>query len=193
MKPQEPLDQQIFVTGATGYVGGRLVLPLLDAGYSVRCLAREPRKLQDRPWRSNPRVAVVAGDMSDVGQLTEQLAGCTAAYYLVHSMEATGKEYAERDRQLASNFAHAAANAGLERIIYLGGLGEMGDGLSQHLRSRRKVEESLASTGVPVTTFRAAMIIGAGSASFEILRYLVERLPVMITPSWVKTECQLTT
>ena len=128
--------------------------------------------------------------MSDIGELAGQMAGCTAAFYLVHSMEATGRDYAARDRQLAANFAKAAALAGVGRIIYLGGLGEMGDGLSQHLRSRREVEESLASAGVPVTTFRAAMIMGAGSASFEILRYLVERLPVMVTPSWVKTESQ---
>lgn len=128
--------------------------------------------------------------MSDVSQLISQLEGCDAAYYLVHSMEASGKEYAQRDSQLAANFAEAAAKAGVKRVIYLGGLGEMGDGLSQHLRSRRQVEESLASSGVPVTTLRAAMIIGAGSASFEILRYLVERLPIMITPSWVKTESQ---
>jgi len=105
-------------------------------------------------------------------------------------MEATGGIYAERDRHLASSFAEAAAKAGVGRIIYLGGLGEMGAGLSQHLRSRREVEEQLASTGMPVTSFRAAMIIGAGSASFEILRYLVERLPVMVTPAWVKTESQ---
>jgi len=179
-----------FVTGATGYVGGRLVPDLLEAGYAVRCLAREPRKLNERPWRSHPNIQVVAGDLSDTDELTGQLRGCSTAYYLVHSMEATGKEYAARDRQLAANFALAAAGAGLSRIIYLGGLGEMGPDLSQHLQSRREVETELASTGVAVTTFRAAMIIGAGSASFETLRYLVERLPVMITPSWVRTECQ---
>ena len=190
MNAQEQQNRQIFVTGASGYVGGRLVPALLDAGYTVRCLAREPRKLQERPWRSNPRLDIVAGDMSDVNQLAAQLAGCTAAYYLVHSMETTGRSYAERDRHLAANFAEAAASAGVGRIIYLGGLGEMGVGLSQHLRSRRDVERSLASTGVPITTFRAAMVMGAGSASFEILRYLVERLPVMVTPSWVKTESQ---
>jgi uncharacterized protein YbjT (DUF2867 family) len=180
----------IYVTGATGYVGGRLIPALLAAGYRVRCLAREPRKLDERPWRSNPNVRVVSGDLSDVDQLAAQLEGCSAAYYLVHSMEATGGTYAARDRQLASNFAQAAARAGVRRIIYLGGLGEMGQGLSEHLRSRREVEEILESAGVSVTTFRAAMIIGSGSASFEILRYLVERLPVMITPAWVKTESQ---
>ncbi|CAN5311275.1 hypothetical protein BH11PLA2_BH11PLA2_27030 [soil metagenome] len=128
--------------------------------------------------------------MADVDELARQLQGCSAAYYLVHSMEVSGREYAERDRLLASNFAEAAARAGVGRIIYLGGLGEMGANLSQHLGSRREIETQLAATGIPVTTFRAAMIIGAGSASFEILRYLVERLPVMITPRWVKTECQ---
>jgi uncharacterized protein YbjT (DUF2867 family) len=128
--------------------------------------------------------------MTDANELAAQLAGCSKAYYLVHSMEASGSQYTQRDNHLATNFAQAAASAGVERIIYLGGLGEMGQGLSRHLRSRREVEQSLASAGVPVTTFRAAMIIGAGSASFEILRYLVERLPIMITPSWVKTECQ---
>ncbi len=180
----------IFLTGASGYVGGRLVPALLASGYSVRCLAREPRKLSERPWRSNPNVSVIAGDMSEPDQLAGQLRGCSVAFYLVHSMEATGGIYADRDRQLAANFAEAAVRSGVERIIYLGGLGEMGDGLSQHLRSRREVEEQLASTGVPVTTLRAAMIIGSGSASFEILRYLVERLPVMVTPAWVKTESQ---
>jgi uncharacterized protein YbjT (DUF2867 family) len=189
-RPREPDHNPIFVTGASGYVGGRLVPELLAAGYSVRCLARDPRKLAERPWRSNPQVAVVAGDLSDQDQLADQLQGCAVAFYLIHSMEATGGVYAERDRQLASTFAHAARSAGVERIIYLGGLGEMGQGLSEHLRSRRDVEAQLASTGVPVTTFRAAMIIGAGSVSFEILRYLVERLPVMLTPAWVKTESQ---
>lgn len=180
----------IFVTGATGYVGGRLVPALLQAGYQVRCLAREPRKLQERPWRNDPKVDVVSGDLSSIDKIVEQLQGCSVAYFLVHSMEASGGKYAERDLQLAANFAQSATIAGVKRIIYLGGLGELGDGLSKHLRSRREVENMLASSGVPVTTFRAAMIIGSGSASFEILRYLVERLPVMVTPSWVSTESQ---
>ena len=180
----------VAVTGATGYVGGRLVPALLEAGYRVRCLVREPRKLDSRPWRHDPRVEVIAGDLADTAAVARSLQGCRAAYYLVHSMVATGGTYADRDRELAAGFAAAARDAGIARIIYLGGLGEMGPDLSEHLRSRRQVEQELASCGVPVTTFRAAMIIGSGSASFEILRYLVERLPIMITPKWVTTECQ---
>jgi uncharacterized protein YbjT (DUF2867 family) len=135
-------------------------------------------------------VEVVQGDLANAEELAEQLRGCSAAYYLVHSMVVAGRKYAEQDRELASNFAQASSIAGVERLVYLGGLGELGDALSEHLRSRREVEKALASTGVPVTTLRAAMIIGSGSASFEILRYLVERLPVMITPRWVRTESQ---
>lgn len=178
----------IAVTGATGYVGGRLVPELLDAGYRVLCIVREPRKLKQRPWHN--RVTIVRNDISDDQTLARQLEGCGAAYYLIHSMEVSGDEYAERDRRLARTFAEASSQAGVDRIIYLGGLGELGRNLSEHLGSRREVERMLGSTGVPVTTFRAAMVIGSGSASFEILRYLVERLPIMITPSWVKTECQ---
>lgn len=181
---------RIFLTGASGYIGGRLAPRLLDAGYSLRCVAREPRKLESRPWRSDPRVEVVAGDMSDVDALAAQLAGCSAAYYLVHSMIVSGADYSAKDRELAGRFAEAARRAGVGRIIYLGGLGEMGDRLSAHLESRREVERVLGSSGVPVTVLRAAMIIGSGSASFEILRYLVERLPVMVTPKWVTTESQ---
>ena len=180
----------IGVTGATGYVGGRLVPALLDAGFRVRCIVREPRKLAERPWRQHSDVSVATSDLSEPGSLGEALRECGAAYYLVHSMESSSGRYAERDRVLAGNFAQAAAAAGVDRIVYLGGLGEMGRGLSEHLASRREVERLLGSTGVPVTTFRAAMIIGSGSASFEILRYLVERLPIMVTPSWVRTESQ---
>ena len=186
----EPERPRIFVTGATGYVGGRLVPALLAAGYAVRCFVREPRKLDERSWRSDPRVEIVKGDLGHAETLAQHMSGCVAAYYLVHSMEASGKAYASRDRELAEAFATAAAAAKVERIVYLGGLGELGDGLSQHLQSRREVEAQLQATGVPVTALRAAMVIGAGSASFEILRYLVERLPVMITPRWVVTESQ---
>jgi uncharacterized protein YbjT (DUF2867 family) len=118
------------------------------------------------------------------------LEGCQAAFYLVHSMTSAGASYAAQDSLLASTFAEASRRAGLQRIVYLGGLGEIGKNLSAHLSSRRQVETALASTGVPLTVLRAAMIIGSGSASFEILRYLVERLPIMITPKWVSTPCQ---
>jgi uncharacterized protein YbjT (DUF2867 family) len=180
----------VVVTGATGYVGGRLVPRLLDAGYRVRCLARSAPKLAARPWSAHPRVEIVEADLNDTDAVASAMSGCRAAYFLVHSMVSTGTRYAEADRQLAERFATAAGRAGVERIIYLGGLGERGQGLSEHLASRREVEAILSVGPVPVTVLRAAMIIGSGSASFEILRYLVERLPVMVTPRWVKTRSQ---
>jgi uncharacterized protein YbjT (DUF2867 family)/uncharacterized protein YndB with AHSA1/START domain len=180
----------VLVTGASGYIGGRLVPRLLAAGYRVRCLAREPRKLTGRPWATDPGVEIVRGDVFDREALLRAMEGCGAAFYLVHSMLAAGEEYAQQDRILAHRFASAADAARLERIVYLGGLGELGAGLSEHLASRREVEEILASAQAPVTVFRAAVIIGSGSAAFETLRYLVERLPVMITPRWVSTESQ---
>lgn len=182
--------QRIAIAGATGYIGGRLAPRLLDAGFALRCLVRSPGKLQSRDWAADDRVEIVPVELSDVASLARELEGCGAAFYLVHSMTSAGSEYAGRDHQLAETFAEAARRAGVSRIIYLGGLGETGPDLSKHLASRRDVETALASTGVPVTVLRAAMIIGSGSASFEILRYLVERLPVMITPRWVSTLCQ---
>jgi uncharacterized protein YbjT (DUF2867 family) len=182
--------QRIAIAGATGYIGGRLAPRLLDAGYALRCLVRSPRKLEGREWTADARVEVQKVDLADAPSLTRELSGCDAAFYLVHSMMSAGGEYAGRDLHLALTFAKAARDAGTGRIIYLGGLGETGSGLSEHLSSRRNVETALAATGVPVTVLRAAMIIGSGSASFEILRYLVQRLPVMITPKWVSTPCQ---
>jgi uncharacterized protein YbjT (DUF2867 family) len=178
-------DGVVLVTGASGYVGGRLVGELLHRGHRIRCLVRTPSKLDRAPGRDD--VEVVAGDVS--GDLRDAMRGVTAAYYLVHSIGAT-KDWSERDRAAAENFRDAAAAAGLERIVYLGGLGSGGDDLSEHLSSRQTVGRVLAEGPVPVTELRAAVIIGSGSASFEMLRYLVEVLPVMITPRWVDTRCQ---
>jgi len=184
-----PLDL-VAIAGATGYIGGRLAPRLLESGYAIRCLVRSPGKLQDRQWASDPRVEIQQTDLADADSIAKSLEGCEAAFYLVHSMTSAGSNYAQTDLQLASAFSQAARTAGVGRIIYLGGLGETGADLSKHLSSRREVEGALASSGVPVTVLRAAMIIGSGSASFEILRYLVERLPIMITPKWVSTPCQ---
>jgi len=157
-------DGAILVTGATGYVGGRLVPRLLEAGYRVRCVARSAPKLAARPWAGDPRVEIVEADLADTEATESAMRGCRVAYYLVHSMVATGSSYAEADRRLAECFARAAARARVSRIIYLGGLGEQGQGLSEHLSSRREVEAVLAAGPVPVTVLRAAMIIGSGSA-----------------------------
>lgn len=182
--------QPVFLTGVTGYVGGRLAPRLLDEGFAIRCLVRAPQKLADRPWARRPGVELVTGDAADEGALAAAMRGCGAAYYLIHSMMAAGARYRAHDRAVARSFARAAGNAGVERIVYLGGLGETGPELSEHLTSRRETEQTLRAGPVPVTVLRAAMIIGSGSASFEILRYLVERLPVMVTPRWVATQSQ---
>ena len=185
-----PKADKIALTGATGYVGGRLAPKLLDSGFQVKCLVRNTRKLEGRSWSSHPNLESTKTDLLNLEELTEALSGCRVAYYLIHSMITAGDDYDSVDQKLARNFALAAEKAGVEQIIYLGGLGELGSNLSAHLTSRRHVEESLSQTSVPVTALRAAMIIGSGSASFEILRYLVERLPIMVTPRWGRTKCQ---
>lgn len=185
-----PDCRTILVAGATGYVGSRLTRRLLAAGYRVRAMARTPAKIMGRPWAEHERLEVVQGDVLDLPSLSRACRGCQAAYYLVHSMNPANADFAAADRCAAHNMAAAAAEAGLQRIIYLGGLGEAGDALSPHLRSRAEVAAILRAGPVPVTVLRAAMIIGSGSASFEILRYLVERLPVIFTPRWVDTPCQ---
>ncbi len=190
-KPQSCGERgTVLVTGTTGYIGGRLVSHLLDRGWRVRCLVRSARKLHRRHWASRQQVEVIEGDASDETAARNAMDGCVAAYYLIHSMMVAGSEYHERDLHIARVFANAAEAANLRQIIYLGGLGETGQQLSEHLRSRREVERVLCEGKVPVTVLRAAMIIGAGSASFEILRYLVERLPIMVTPKWVSTQSQ---
>ncbi|MER7731340.1 SDR family oxidoreductase [Streptomyces erythrochromogenes] len=179
-----------LVTGATGYIGGRLVPELLKAGHRVRCLARTPAKLRDHPWAG--QAETVRGDVTDAASLAPAMEGVDVAYYLVHAL-GTGRDFEETDRRAARTFAEQARAAGVRRIVYLGGLTPSAvpdHALSPHLRSRAEVGRILLDSGVPTTVLRAAVIIGSGSASFEMLRYLTERLPVMVTPSWVRTRIQ---
>lgn len=177
----------ILVTGATGYVGGRLVPQLLKAGYRVRCLVRDVARLAGRPWLD--QVEVVCGDVLKPETLPEALQGVSTAYYLVHSMGGHA-DFQERDVVAARLFGQAARTAGTQRIIYLGGLGNPQADLSPHLRSRQQTGQALGEAGVPVTEFRAAIVVGPGSISFEMIRYLTERIPVMICPRWVYTRVQ---
>lgn len=180
----------ILVTGATGYIGGRLVPELLKAGYRVRVMSRRPMQLEDRDWSGD--VEIVVADAFKPDTLLNALKDVDAAYYLIHSMHG-GDDFHERDLKAAHNFAQSASEAQVERIIYLGGLGSpdaTDKELSEHLKSRQEVGRALASYDVDVTEFRAAVIIGSGSISFEMLRYLTERLPVMISPKWVDTRIQ---
>lgn len=179
-----------LVTGATGYIGGRLVPELLVAGHRVRCLARSPGRLRDHPWANHAEA--LGGDVTDAASVARALEGVDVAYYLVHSMS-SGKDFEETDRRAARIFAEQARAAGVRRIVHLSGLTPAGvpeEGLSPHLRSRAEVARILLDSGVPATVLRAAVVVGSGSASFEMLRYLTERLPVMVTPSWVRTRIQ---
>jgi uncharacterized protein YbjT (DUF2867 family) len=164
---------------------------LLDAGYRVRAMGRSVSKMEARPWSQHPGIELVTGDIMDQDSLEKALAGCCAVYYLVHSMISQKGKYRDADRTGAQNLVRAADNQGVEHIIYLGGLGDVNHkNISKHLISRNEVGQILLDGPVPATILRAAMIIGSGSASFEILRYLTERLPIMVTPKWVRMPTQ---
>ena len=178
---------RVFLAGASGYVGGRLVPRLLEEGYAVRCLARSAAKLRARRWSEHSRCEVVEGDAADVPTLTAQMGGRDAAFYLIHSMRTGSREDVRRDRDLARGFAAAAERSRSARIVYRGGLGETRADAPSALSSRLEVADALRSTTVPVTVFRTALIIGSGSVSYEMLRYLVERQPVMFTPRWTRS------
>lgn len=185
---EEQKMKSILVTGVTGYIGGRLVPRLLAAGYQVRVLIRgSAQRLNGRAWHD--KVTIAIGDVLTPESLVPAMQGIDAAYYLIHSM--SGNEaFSQRDVQAAQNFARAAADAGVNVIIYLGGLGEADSNLSEHLRSRQETGAALRQFNVPVTEFRAGMVVGSGSLSFEMVRNLTERLPLMIAPRWVYTKTQ---
>jgi uncharacterized protein YbjT (DUF2867 family) len=177
---------RVLVTGPTGYIGGRLAPRLVAAGHLVRCVARDPRRLEGRGWAG---MEIVKGDLSRHDDTHRALDGIDVAYYLVHSM-AAGEAFRERDAAMARLFGRCARQSGVRKIVYLGGLGDPTQLSSTHLLSRQEVGRLLGSAGVPVIEFRAGVIVGSGSASFEMIRSLVERLPLMITPRWVDTRCQ---
>ncbi len=182
----------VLVTGTTGYIGGRLVPELRAAGHHVRAMARHPERLRDQPWVGDDGVELVradASDESDVETLRAALEGVDVAYYLIHAL-GSGNQFERRDRHTARLFGRVAREAGVGRIVYLGGLHPDDEDLSPHLSSRKEVGEILLASGVPTTVLQAAIILGSGSASFEMLRYLTERLPVMITPKWLDSRIQ---
>ncbi|MFW9974871.1 MAG: NAD(P)H-binding protein [Candidatus Thorarchaeota archaeon] len=179
----------ILVLGSTGYVGSRLVPKLLSEGYCVRAGWRTRSKLEEQSWKNHPNLNPVRVDVFNTDELERAMRDCDVVFYLVHSMY-SGKDFKDMDRTAARNVATLSDKLGTKRIIYLSGLGKEEDHLSKHLLSRKEVDRILRTSKTPVTTFQAAMIIGPGSASFEIMRFLVDRLPVMITPRWVRTKTQ---
>lgn len=180
----------VCVLGATGYVGGRLVPRLLQEGWNVRAAGRSYAKLKCRPFASHKNCELVEADLFDLESLDKAMEGCFAVYYLVHSMQNGKGDFVEKDRLAAENALKAAEKNGVLRIIYLGGMIPDDPNISHHLESRAEVGRILASGSVSCTIFKAAVILGSGSASFEILRYLVDRLPIMLTPKWVRVESQ---
>ncbi len=187
------MNGKVLLTGATGFVGGRLLHALTGHGIDVRCLVRSPDRLRNQLFPEE-EVEIFQGDLLKDENLDGVLEGIEVAYYMVHSMGGRtigeNKVFAERDRIAAENFIRAADKAGVSRVIYLGGLGETGDQLSKHLASRQEVAQILSSGSAQTTELRAPNIMGAGGAPFEMLRYLVERLPVMVCPRWIETRCQ---
>lgn len=181
------MTKRILVTGATGYVGGRLVPRLLEKGYVVRVLVRDASRLTGRDWAN--QVEVVEGDVLQPDSLSSAMVGIDIAYYLIHSMSGNS-DFHERDVIAARNFGTAAQAHGVQRLIYLGGLGDSEADLSPHLRSRQRTGETLRESGIPVTEFRAGIIVGSGSVSFEMVRYLTERVPIMVSPRWVFNRTQ---
>jgi uncharacterized protein YbjT (DUF2867 family) len=185
--PETDRPLTCLVTGATGYIGGRLVPELLAAGHRVRVMTRSPERLRDHPWAG--RVEVARADAADTGEVAAACAGADVVYYLIHAL-GSGPEFEETDRRTARVMAAAVREAGVGRLVHLGALEPQGEDLSPHLRSRTEVAGILLGSGVPTVVLRAAVVLGSGSASFEMLRYLTERLPVMVTPRWVHSRIQ---
>lgn len=178
--------KNILVTGATGYIGGRLIPRLIEKGYNVKCMARDVSRVEGR-WDG---AEIVYGDVHSPDSIYDAVKNIDVAYYLIHSMAVGEDKFVEMDKKAAKNFSEIAKTSGVKRIIYLGGLGSEDDELSPHLRSRQNTGDMLRSSGISVTEFRAGMIVGSGSLSFEMVRYLTERVPVMICPKWVSTKTQ---
>jgi uncharacterized protein YbjT (DUF2867 family) len=187
LKSRAGLPALCLVTGATGYIGGRLVVELLNHGYRVRVLARNPERLKDHPWIN--RVEVASGDANDEYALTQAMQGVDVAYYLLHALMSKD-DFEVKERKLAEHFVKCSKEAGVSRIVYLGGIIAPTEELSPHMQSRADTGEILRASGIPTIELRAAVVIGSGSASFEMLRYLTERLPIMTVPKWVNVRIQ---